>query len=141
MRNLIITLPAKNKWEDYSRELQAVADRSMVLNFKIPSMPKESGPGARCYLVHRGVIVGYMEIADIVVRDGFTCDSSGKEWDAGIYVQRHGPFHFFLNPPEHRGFQSYHYYDVLHGKDQFAQSLDGQHPGRQTTEEKAAAIG
>lgn len=128
MRHIVITLPAKTSWAEYAQELQAVADRSSVMNFKLPSKPKESGKGARCYLIFQGKLVGYMEITDIVYRDAFTCATTGNYWAAGTYVQRTGPFYFFLAPPEMTGIRGYRYYDTHHGQEEFIKSFTGERP-------------
>lgn len=138
MRNIIITLPKKEKWDEYRKELKAVAaDPTSVLNFKIPSMPKESGVGARCYLCHDGKVKGWMTITGIVERDGFTCDTTGKPWARGIYVQRAGTFNYLLNPLPMKGFQGWHYYDE-HAH-QEAQRTLGQ--SQQTERSKTWSVG
>jgi hypothetical protein len=110
MRDIIITLPAKIKWEDYQQELNAVRDKSAVLNFRVPSLPKESGIGAKCYLVHRGQVVGFMLLSGLVEHQGFTCETSGKYWPAGKYLQRTGPFYKLATPRPKKGFQGWHYH-------------------------------
>lgn len=58
MKAICITIPKKIKWEDYEKELKAVEDRSHVLNFKVPNLPKDIKSIKRCYLCYNGKIIG-----------------------------------------------------------------------------------
>jgi hypothetical protein len=111
MRDIIITLPATIAWADYEKELANVRDNGDILNFKIPSVPKEAKPGARCYLVHKGFIRGWMTITHIGKRSAFTCQTTGIPFKAGIYVQRAGMFHPLQTPVPHKGFQGFRYFE------------------------------
>lgn len=79
-----------------------------------------------------------MEVTGIAVREAFTCGTTGNYWAAGVYVQRTGPFYFFINPPAMKGFQGYHYYDVSHPQDHFEKSYSGHRLYRSS--EKSAEI-
>lgn len=107
--DLMITLPATIKWSDYQEELDAVRDGALVMNFRLPSLPKQSGPGARCYTVHRGHVVGWMEITELAQRPGFTCQTTGHVWAPGAYVTRSGTFHRLETLLPQKGFQGYRY--------------------------------
>ena len=107
-KDIIITLPAKIKWEDYQKELDAVKDGGMVLNFKVPYFPKETGVGKKCYLIHKGAIRGWMEIVGMQEQD-FVCEVTGKQW-TGKFIQRSGPFHE-ISPIPMKGFQGFKYFN------------------------------
>lgn len=108
MRDIIITLPSKVKWEEYEKELEAVKDGENVLNFKVPYLPKETEVGKRCYLAHNGYIRGWMEIVGLILND-FTCQITGKKW-SGNFIQRSGPFNK-ITPIPMKGFQGFRYFN------------------------------
>jgi hypothetical protein len=106
-KDIIITLPAKIKWEDYQEELNAVKDGGAVLNFKVPYFPKETAVGCKCYLIHQGHIRGWMEIVGMEEQD-FVCEITGKQW-TGKFIQRSGLFHE-ITPIPMKGFQGFKYF-------------------------------
>ena len=107
---LCITIPKNISWEDYRRELDDARENNLVLNYKLSNYPKNVGPGDRCYVVHDGLIRGWSEIIDIVRRpEPFICHTTGRLWDAGIYVQRSGDFHYLKKRVEMKGFMGYRY--------------------------------
>lgn len=108
--DIVITLPQKIEWEDYQSELDDVADGSGVLNYRIPgtSFTLNPGQGNRCYLVWRGKVRGWMLITGIDCKaDGFTCQTTGRWWPPGVYIQRSGPFHRLKNPIPMKGFRGW----------------------------------
>jgi len=107
-KDIIITLPAKVKWEDYEKELAAVREGSNVLNFKVPYFPKETDIGCKCYLVHKGHVRGWMEIVGLEEHD-FVCEVTGTKWK-GKFIQRSGPFHE-ITPIPMKGFQGFKYFN------------------------------
>lgn len=107
-RDIVVTLPATIEWSDYEKELDAVRDRSQTMNFKVPTLPKV-GPGSKCYVVHRGVLRGWMEITGTSEKE-FTCTTTGKRM-SGKFVERSGPFHFIEEEVPMKGFQGYRYYE------------------------------
>ena len=110
--NIMITLPQKVKWADYEQELAAVADGQNWLNFRVPSLPKYLKQRAKCFLVHRGFVVGWMYVCGLLDSDGFTCTTTGAYWTPGKYVQRSGPFYFLATPIVQKGFQGWHYTEL-----------------------------
>ena len=120
--DIIVTLPQRIEWADYQRELDAVADGGGVLNYRLPGPPGTPGGGlvvsalkgtagedARCYLVWRRAVRGWMEIVGVRhYSRGFTCQTTGKFWPPGVYIQRSGPFHR-IEPMPMRGFQGWRY--------------------------------
>ena len=106
-RDIIVTLPKNISWSDYKKELDAVSDYSSVINFKVNAFPKTK-KGNKCYLVHCGNIVGWMEIVGLSEKK-FTCSITGKEW-SGKFIERSGPFHY-IKPIPMKGFQGFRYFD------------------------------
>ncbi len=106
---LCITLPAHIEWNDYEKELEKVADNKAIMNFKVSSLPCKVSVGDRCYVCHRGNIIGWMEITGFCEQDDFTCTTTGRKWRAGSYIQRSGKFHYLEEPIPHKGFQGYRY--------------------------------
>jgi hypothetical protein len=51
----VITIPKTTKWSDYEKELEAVADRKMVLNYRL-SFSSKAKPGDRCFVVYDGLV-------------------------------------------------------------------------------------
>lgn len=104
--NIIITLPKSVKWEDYQKEIDTVADRSYVMNFKVNGFPKVK-IGARCYIIHNGFIRGWMEIVGFSAKD-FSCTTTGAGW-SGKFIERSGEFHEIKNSIPMKGFQGFRY--------------------------------
>jgi len=101
----IITLPRFVQWEDYQRELDAVADGDGVLSYRVSCIPKGMVIGDRMFLVWRGQVRGWMGIHWFGRRLAFKCQTTGTQWPAGYYIQRSGKFHHISNGPLIRGFQ------------------------------------
>lgn len=106
---LCVTLPAKTEWSEYEKELADVADGRKQMNFKVPSVPRRVKLGDRCYVCHRGRLVGWMAITGIGGSGGFECQTTGRKWTAGTYVSRSGPFHYLKTEVPMRGFQGFRY--------------------------------
>jgi len=107
-RDIIITLPAKIEWNEYQKELDMVKDGTNVLNFKVSYFPKETGIGSKCYLIHRGVIKGWMLIVGFEEKD-FVCEVTGNKW-SGKFIQRSGMF-YPISPIPMKGFQGFRYFN------------------------------
>lgn len=111
-RDVMVTLPAGGEWVDYQRELAAAAQGG-VLAYRVPTLPTQPVVGGRCYLVHRGLVRGWMPlVAAQEISRNFTCDVTGTVWEAGKYLLRSGEFHL-LNPVAQRGFQGWKYVTVV----------------------------
>lgn len=108
---LVITIPKTVKWEDYQKELDAVADGSQEMNFKVPTLPKKVKPGDRCYLCYNGNIIGWMTISSMGPKK-FNCTTNGTAWE-GNFVSRSGEFHKLDQPIPCKGFQGYKYIDYI----------------------------
>lgn len=107
MPDIVMTIPKSISWEDYEREILA-AGQHMVMNYRVPNRPKIE-PGERCYIVHHGVVRGYMNVVGVAFRPGFYCTTTGRYWPEGWYVQRSGQF-FKIDPIPMKGFQGYRYW-------------------------------
>lgn len=108
MKDIIITLPANIPWSEYKKELAKVEDGKEMLNFKVPFLPKEVELNkSKCYLVHKGFIVGHMLITGLS-KGKFTCSTTGNTWD-GNFIQRSGPFTYLEKPIPYKGFQGFRY--------------------------------
>jgi len=104
---ICITIPQTVKWEDYKKELDAVADWSQVMNFKVANLPKNLEKGCRVYLCYKGNIIGWQTFVGTYVGE-FDCTTTGKKWNGG-FIQRSGPFHYLNKPIPHKGFRGFKY--------------------------------
>lgn len=109
-KSLIITLPSTTKWSDYEKELRKVANYQNVLNFKVHNFPKGIHKGDKCYIVHNGLVKGWMEIVGFSEQP-FICTTTKKKWD-GKFIQRSGPFHYLQEKIPYKGFQGFRYFDL-----------------------------
>ena len=116
--SLIITLPAAVEWRDYMSELFAAAT-GQVLNFKVPQFPKNIRIGDKCYLVHRGKIVGWMPITGFSEKE-FTCTTTGKKYK-GKFIERSGKFNYLDEDIPYDGFQGFRYFNLAEYKEKLRQ--------------------
>lgn len=104
MSDWVLTLPQTVRWPNYEMELAAVADWKSALNYRLPYRPKVE-VGDRCFLVWRRQVRGWMEIIGVEhYPGGFVCQTTGKLWPRGYYLQRSGPFNK-VDGPEMTGFR------------------------------------
>jgi len=108
-RGIVITIPKTIKWEEYQKELDAVADWSHVMNFKIHNKPKDLNIGDRVYLCYNGQIIGWQTFVGYY-QGSFDCTTTGNEWE-GTFIQRSGPFHYLQTPIPCNGFRGFKYFD------------------------------
>ena len=106
-QDIIITIPANINWNDYKKELKNVENYSQVMNFKVPTFPKRTKVGNKCYLCYKGEIIGWMEIVGMEEKE-FTCTTTGKQFK-GKFVLRSGPLNY-INPIKMKGFQGFRYF-------------------------------
>lgn len=104
MADWVITVPKTTHWEDYQKEINVVSDHSHTMNYHVPHFPKEMKVGDRCFVVWNGKVRGWMEIVGLEETDPWTCSSTGKDWPAGKYIVRSGPFNL-VDGPEMNGFR------------------------------------
>lgn len=108
-KDIVVTLPQSVKWEEYMLEL-AAAERGEVMNFKVGNFP-QTGVGSKCYICHKGFVVGYMVISGMSEKD-FTCSTTGKKW-SGKFIERSGKFIYLEKPIPMKGFQGFHYFKEI----------------------------
>jgi hypothetical protein len=104
---IVITIPKTTDWEEYKKELDAVADWSQVMNFKVANVPTKLSKGNRVYLCYNGQIIGWQTFVGIY-KGEFTCTTTGKDWKGG-FIQRSGPFHYLKQPIPCNGFRGFKY--------------------------------
>ena len=109
-RSIIVTLPSKKHWEEYENELIKVKDYKNVLNFKVHNFPKGIKRGDKCYVVHDGIIKGWMEIVGFSEKE-FDCTTTNKKWK-GKFIERSGPFHYLTEKIPMKGFQGFKYFNM-----------------------------
>lgn len=109
-RSIVITLPMSEQWENYQKEMDVVKNYSQVMNFKVPFFPKGVKNGDKCYIVHDGLVKGWMEIVGMEEKE-FTCTTTGKVW-MGKFIMRSGPFHKIDKIIPMKGFQGFRYFNL-----------------------------
>lgn len=106
--DIIITIPAKIKWDDYQKELEE-AEKGGTLNWKTPSFPTRVKVGDRCFVTHRNEIKGHMIISGFSEKE-FICSTTGTKWK-GKFIERSGKFFPYEGKlkdlPGFRGFKYY----------------------------------
>ena len=107
-RDIVITIPKRIKWSDYQKELEK-AESGEILNFKVPNFPNTS-PGCKCYIIHDGIIKGWMNITGMSEKN-FKCSTTGKKW-SGKFIERSGKF-YKIKPIKIQGFMGYRYFDEI----------------------------
>ena len=110
---ICITLPSKIKWSDYQKELEKVKYGDYQMNFKLPTIPKKVHIGDRCYICHKGKLIGWMQIVDIKQLNDFDCLTTGTHWKSGCYICRSGKFHYLTQDISMKGFQGYKYINEI----------------------------
>lgn len=107
-KGIIITVPKSIKWEDYEKELKTVESGEYVMNYKVPTIPKDIDEIERCYVIYDGYIRGWQKVVGSSKDDSFKCTTTGKDW-SGNFIQRTGPFHK-IEPIQMKGFIGWRYY-------------------------------
>ena len=110
-RSIIVTLPSNVDWSDYEKELSRVKDYDEVMNFKVYNFPKGINRGDKCYVVHKGVVKGWMKIIGFAEKN-FICTTTGKQYN-GKFIERSGPFHYLDIQIPMKGFQGFRYFNIL----------------------------
>jgi hypothetical protein len=114
VKDLIITWPKSRALSSYERELRLTAASGNVINFRVPSTPKELCE--RCYVVHDGKVRGWSPIIEYADReDNKVLDPVTEEyWPAGIYIVRSPEWNPIKNAADKlkiKGFRDYRYID------------------------------
>ena len=108
--NIVITLPQHYDFGRYLAEQAEAAAVGLASNYRVSTAPKVRA-GDRCYLVWHGSVRGWQQINSVAIKpNGFTCQTTGKRWPPGTYIQRSGPFHR-IEPIPMRGFRGWRYFE------------------------------
>lgn len=109
--DIIVTIPKSEDFNEWLKECRAVGrDKNARLNYYIGNspLPGKTKPGERCYVAHNGFVRGYHIIDELTYREGFVCETTGREWPAGNYIIRKGKYHH-IKPVKMRGFPGWKY--------------------------------
>jgi hypothetical protein len=104
--DIVITIPKSISWPEYQKELDAVADGSQKMRFKVNNWPKEAKVGDKCYVAYQGAIRGWMPIVGFW-EGSFKCTTTGRTW-SGKFIERSGEFNS-VDPTPMKGFQGWRY--------------------------------
>lgn len=109
MRDLCITWPKSRPLESYVEELAKAEERGEVINFRVPTLPKEQCE--RCYVVHDGMIRGYSLVVGGIRAENYTVRDPITEewWPEGNYIVRHPKWHELEEPIPMKAFMGYRY--------------------------------
>ena len=105
--DILVTLPKFIEWEEYQKEIATVVDRLMEMRYKVSQLPLRCLIGDRCYLIHKNLIQGWMEVTGFH-RGQFQCSATGQSWK-GNFITRSGKFHHLQNLIYFPGFQGFRY--------------------------------
>lgn len=112
MKNLLTTIPQRGDfrhWRDVEKILQECDSEEAFWSFSCRYFPRESGPGAACFMVHSGFVRGYFTVfafsEEPVERLG-TNQAEAQLWDGrNVRLATWRP----IVPLEQTGFQGWHY--------------------------------
>lgn len=108
MEAIIVCLPKAVEWDIYKKELKEVESEDKVMNFKVAFLPKRLPVGTKCYVAHRGKVVGWMKVCSTLNDGKFKCSVTGKEW-TGLFIQRTGKFHYLKKEVLLKSFRGWWY--------------------------------
>lgn len=111
VRDIIITVPSRIGWSTLEKEFAACEDYTQSKLFRVPRLPTSTVVGARCFVVHKGVVKGSIQIAGVVPHKRFKCTTTGTVYE-GTFVECSGPFFPLKQRIEMRGFQGWRYFDL-----------------------------
>lgn len=116
MKNLICTIPQKGDlrhWRNVEPQLATCVDEENFWTFSCGHFPKQSGPGALCFIVHSGFVRGYFTILEFTEEAVYRTTGKGEEveYKAGKKVKL-ATWRPLAEPIEHVGFQGYWYTEL-----------------------------
>lgn len=85
MNYWMITVP-KDRIGEFLIERDRVKTTGDWKHFRVSARLRSPKEHDRLYVVYDGKIRGYMPIIGLKWCDGFTCTSTGEEWEAGHYL-------------------------------------------------------
>lgn len=112
MSDIILTWPKSRSLESYLREVRRAHSEGLVVNFRVRHAPDVT-EGDRCYMVHDGVVRGWMKILG-VQESSRVIDPITQRSMSGLFVVREPLWHP-MDPPLRRmpGFRGYRYAERL----------------------------
>lgn len=115
MKNLLTTIPQKGDlkhWADVEKILRGCNSEEDFWSFSCRYFPKDSGPGACCFIVHSGFVRGYFTVLEFTDRDicRYGADQQVAETFVGNKVLL-AVWHPILPIPK-QGFQGWHYTEL-----------------------------
>lgn len=116
MKNLIITIPQRNNlrnWKDVEPELRKCVNEENFWTFSCRFFPKQSGPGALCFVVHSGYARGYFTVLEFFEGAVYRTTSKEEEieYKEGKKVKL-VTWRALAKPLAHPGFQGYKYTEL-----------------------------
>jgi len=81
----MITVP-KDRVGELLYEIDRAKTTGEWKRFRLSRHIRSPKDGDRVYVVYNGKIRGYMPVIGLEWNDGFTCSTTGNEWDAGQYL-------------------------------------------------------
>lgn len=106
--NCIVTIPKSISWDEYLNEIEDAKNNNLSLYYRVPFKPKKLNIGDKFYICHDGFVKGYMIVSNIIFKDEFTCNTTGKTWKMGYYIERKGKF-FSIDEKPMKGFMGIRY--------------------------------
>jgi hypothetical protein len=113
MKNLLTTIPQRDDlrhWSDVEPMLRECIDEENYWTFSCAHYPKQSGPGALCFIVHSGFVRGYFTVLEFFDEAVYRTTGKGEEveYKAGkkVKLATWRPLAESIAQP---GFQGYRY--------------------------------
>lgn len=116
LKNLLITIPQRDDlrhWQHVEPQLRECVDEENLWTFSCRYFPRESGPGALCFVVHSGYVRGYFTVLEFF--EGAVYRTTAKdeqlEYKEGKKVKL-VTLRPLSQPIEYTGFQGYKYTEL-----------------------------
>ena len=116
MRDLIVTTPKRemaNAAAEAEWAKQQGGGPSIHYFRRIPTVPRDAGPGSKVYYVENGYIRGYAVLLGIDDGSGIgnTCEVTGRDWSGNWQLVMRADSWKWIKPIPMRGFQGWRYFD------------------------------
>lgn len=113
MKDIVVYVPKKeigNKGMEYIDAQK----RKLQLYYRVSNFPKDTEPGDWCYFAWNGHVHGRHLIIGVKhLKEGFTCETTGREWPAGKYIIREGDtLEYMREKIEIDHFRGFKYYEA-----------------------------
>lgn len=108
--HIIVTIPAKIPWTLVQHEFGRCEDWAESKLFKVSNLPRSGNVvGAKCYVVHDGLVRGWIAITGLIPHKRFRCTTTGAVYE-GSFIETSGPFSYMKDKINMKGFQGWRYY-------------------------------